>query len=211
MGVTGSGKHLKYASVDREQRDIKRTTAQIVHDNLRFALLLVQTVGDSGGGGLVHNAEHLETSNRTSVLSGSALSVVEVCRHSDDGVRDLVAKVCLSGLLHLLKHHSADFFRREHLWLAVHRHLDGRLTLLLNELEGEVLDVLLNISLAPLATNETLRVKDRVLGVLGGLVLSSVTNETLVILGESHVRGCNTVTLVIGNNFDTALTLYTDT
>ena len=93
----------------------------------------------------------------------------------------------------------------------MHRHLDGRLTLLLNELEGEVLDVLLNISLAPLATNETLRVKDRVLGVLGGLVLSSVTNETLVILGEGHVRGCNTVTLVIGNNFDTALTLYTDT
>ena len=34
MSVTGSGKHLKHASVDREQRDIKRTTAQIVHDNL---------------------------------------------------------------------------------------------------------------------------------------------------------------------------------
>ena len=123
----------------------------------------------------------------------------------------LVAEICLSGLLHLLKHHSADFLRRKHLRLTVHRHLDGRLTLLLNELEGEVLDVLLNISLTPLATNETLRVKDRVLGVLGGLVLGSVTNETLVILGEGHVRGCNTVTLVVGNDFDTALTLYTDT
>ena len=61
-----------------------------------------------------------------------------------------------------------------------------------NILEGEVLDIALDILLGELAANETLDIVDGVEGVRGGLVLGGVSDEALV-LGKGDVRGGNTV------------------
>ena len=82
MGVTSSGQDLEDTVVDGQEGDIEGTTTEIVDDDLRLAALLVETVRDGGGRGLVDDTEDLETGDRTGVLSCLALSVVEVCKTS---------------------------------------------------------------------------------------------------------------------------------
>lgn len=79
MGVTGGGEDLEDAVVDGEERDIEGSTSEIVDDDLRFAALLVETVGDGGSGGFVDDTEDLETGDGTGILGGLTLSVIEVC------------------------------------------------------------------------------------------------------------------------------------
>lgn len=45
MGVTGGSENLENALLDREERDIKGTTSQVVDDDLRLFASLVKTVG----------------------------------------------------------------------------------------------------------------------------------------------------------------------
>ncbi len=78
MGVTSRSHDLEDAVVDREEGHIEGTTSEIVDDDLGFTTLLVETVGDGGGGGLVDDTEDLETSNRSGILRGLTLGVVEV-------------------------------------------------------------------------------------------------------------------------------------
>jgi hypothetical protein len=59
VGVTGGGQHLENAIVDRQEGYIKSTSTQVVDNDLGFAILLVQTVGDSSSGGLVDNTKDL--------------------------------------------------------------------------------------------------------------------------------------------------------
>ena len=73
-----------------------------------------------------------------------------------------------------------------------------------------MLDIGLNLSIAELATDETLSVEDGVVGVHGDLVLGSVTNQSLT-LAEGDIGGGGTVTLVVGNNFNTVILPDTDT
>ncbi|PMB65055.1 NAD-specific glutamate dehydrogenase [Beauveria bassiana] len=76
MGVTGGGKDLKDTIVDRQERDIKSTTTEIVDNDLALTVALVQTIGDGGGGGLVDDSENVETGDNTGVLGSLALIVL---------------------------------------------------------------------------------------------------------------------------------------
>ena len=74
----------------------------------------------------------------------------------------------------------------EFLLLATVSDADVRLTALVEDGEGEVLDVGLNLSVAELASNETLRVEDGVVGVHRDLVLGRVTDQPLGV-GEGDI------------------------
>jgi hypothetical protein len=79
VGVTGSGLDLEDALLNGEERDIEGTTTKVEDENVLLALgLLVETVGNGGGGGLVDDTEDLEAGNGTGVLGGLTLRVVEV-------------------------------------------------------------------------------------------------------------------------------------
>ena len=56
-----------------------QSSSMIVDDDLRFPILRVETVRDSGGGRLVDDTEDIETSNSTSILGSLMLNVVDVC------------------------------------------------------------------------------------------------------------------------------------
>lgn len=72
-------------------------------------------------------------------------------------------------------------------------------------LKGKVFDVLLHRGVTPSASNQSLCIKDSVLGVGGQLVLGSISNQTLALTGEGHVRWSDAVTLVIGDDLHTTI------
>ena len=102
-GVTSGSQDLENALLDGKKGHIESTTTQVVDDDLTLLTGLIKTVGDSGGGGLVDNAEDVETGDHAGILGGLALVVVEVSGNGNNGVGDLLAEVGLSSLLHLLR------------------------------------------------------------------------------------------------------------
>ena len=112
MSVTSGCEHLEDTVIDSQDRDIEGTTTKIENDDV-LLVLLVKTVGNSGGGRLVDDTEDLESSDDTSVLGGLSLGVIEVGWDGDDGVLDVLTEVLLSDLLHLGEDHGRDFLWAE--------------------------------------------------------------------------------------------------
>ena len=69
---------------------------------------------------------------------------------------------------------------------------------------GNELLVSLDTLVSELAADEALHVKDGLLGVDSGLVLSGVADEALAV-GEGYVGGRDTVSLVVGDNLNAAV------
>ena len=104
VGVSSSSLDGENTTLDVQKRDIESTTTKIVDEDVPLLVRLsgTETVGDSGGGGLVDDTENVEASNGTGVLGSLTLVVVEVGGDGDDGLLDLLAELGLSDLLHLL-------------------------------------------------------------------------------------------------------------
>ena len=209
VSVTSSGLDLEDTLLNGKERDIEGTSTKIEdEDVLLTLLLLVKTVGNGSGSGLVDDTENVEASNQTGILGSLALRVVEVCGDSDDSVVDGATKVRLGGLTHLGEDHGGNLLRGEGLVLALELDLDDRLATLVDDLEGEVLHVGLDLSIGELAANEALGVEDGVVRVHGDLVLGRVTDQTLGV-GEGNERGSGAVTLVVGNDLNAVITVDT--
>lgn len=114
MGITSGSQDFEDTLVDGKERDIESATTEIVDNDLALTIGLIKTVGDSGRGGLVDNAEDVKTSNHAGVLGSLSLVIVEVGGDGNDGVGDLLAKVGLGGLLHLFN--GLDQAHRKELW-----------------------------------------------------------------------------------------------
>ena len=90
------------------------------------------------------------------------------------------------------------------LGLATVLDLDDRLRVTtINDLEGEVLDILLDVALVVLPSNKTLDVEDGAAGVAGELVLCGVTDKALLVV-PGDPRRSDTVTLIVDENLDLA-------
>ena len=60
VGVTGSSLDLEDTLLNGQDGDIESSTSEIEDENVLFTLgLLVKTVGDGGGSGLVDDSENL--------------------------------------------------------------------------------------------------------------------------------------------------------
>ena len=111
VGVTGSSLDLEDTLLNGQNGDIESSTSEIEDKNVLLTLgLLVETVGDGGGGRLVDDSENLKTSNDTSILGSLSLRVVEVGGDGDDSLGNGSTEVSLGGLLHLDKDHGRDLF-----------------------------------------------------------------------------------------------------
>jgi hypothetical protein len=112
--VTGGGLDFEDTFFDCQQRHIESTSTEIEDQDVAFAgCLLVGTVGDRGGGGLVDDAENIKISDRASILGGLSLRIVEVSEDSNDCIGDGGSKVRLGGLPHLDDDHRGNFFGRK--------------------------------------------------------------------------------------------------
>ena len=88
VGVTGGGLDLEDAVADLEHRHVEGAAAEVEHQDRLLLALLVEAVGEGGGGGLVDDAQHVETGDLAGLLGGGALGVVEVGGNGDDGIGD---------------------------------------------------------------------------------------------------------------------------
>ena len=59
-------------------------------------------------------------------------------------------------------------------------------------------------------SDQALHIKDSIFWVDRGLILGSVSNKVVARIEECYVGGCDTVTSVVGNEFDTAVFEYSD-
>jgi hypothetical protein len=137
VSVSGGGLDLEDSLLNRQERDVERSSSKIENEHVLLAdSLLVESVGDSGSGGLVDDTEDVHARDDTGVLGGLALGVVEVGGNGDDceerkceltyrgdwiarnerrrtGVGDGGSEVGLGGLLHLQQDHGRDLLRGE--------------------------------------------------------------------------------------------------
>ncbi len=184
VGVAVGGLDLEDAVAELEDGDVERAAAEVVDGDLLVGLLL-EAVGQRGGGGLVDDALDVEAGDAAGVLGGLALRVVEVGGHGDDGLGDGLAEVGLGVRLELLEDHGADLGRR--VGLAVgERHDDAVAVLVLLDLVGHQLDGALHLGVVPAATHEALDGVDRVGRVGDGLALGDLAHEALALLAEGH-------------------------
>jgi len=99
----------------------------------------------------------------------------------------------------------------EFLGLVLELDTDQRLAVLASlNLERPELDILLNDGIIKLSTDESLGIEDSVDGVSGNLVLSGITDKSFV-FSETDVRRSGSVTLIVGNDFNSIIDPDTDT
>ena len=74
VGVCGFD--LEDTTLNGQKRNVKHTTTKIEDEDVLLGFdLLVQTVSDCSGGGLIDGAEDIEIGNGTSVLGGLSLRI----------------------------------------------------------------------------------------------------------------------------------------
>ena len=202
VGVSSSGLDLEDSLLDGEEGDIEGSSSEIEDEDVLLLSLLVESVGDSGGGGLVDDTEDVKSGNGSSILSGLPLGVVEVSGDGDNGVLHLLSEVSLGNLSHLDEDHGGDLLSLELFGLSLVIDLDdGGSSWAGNNLERPVLHVGLDGRVGKLPSNETFGVEDGVEGVHGDLVLGSISNKTLSLV-EGNVGRGGTVSLVVGDDLN---------
>jgi hypothetical protein len=161
MSITSSCLDFEDTILNCQKGNIEGSTAKIKDEHIALTLnLLIETVGDSGCGGLVDDTKNVETRDDTGIFCCLTLRVVEVGWDCDHGVFDGAAEIRFSGFLHLQENHRRDFFGGKFLGLATVFDDDNGLTALVDDFEGEVLDIRLDLSVVEFATDETLSIED---------------------------------------------------
>jgi len=203
MGVSVGSLNFEDTILNGEEGDIEGTTTEIEDEDVSFlGVLFVETVGNSGSGGLVDDSLDVHTSNGTGILGGLSLGIVEVSGDSDDGVGNFLSHVSLSDFLHLDEDHGGDFFSLEFLGFSLELDDDhGFVGGTSFEFEGPKFGISLDILVLVLASDESLGIEDSVGGVSGNLGLGSISDESLL-FGEGNVRGSSVDTLIVGDDFD---------
>jgi hypothetical protein len=73
VGVTVGGFYFEDAFAQFQDGNIERTATEVEYGDLHVLVGFVQTVGQSGGRGFVHDAAHFQTGNFTGFLGGLTL------------------------------------------------------------------------------------------------------------------------------------------
>jgi hypothetical protein len=71
-------------------------------------------------------------------------------------------------------------------------------------LEWPVYHILLDHWISEFSSDESLGIKDRIMGVFGNLILGSISNESFS-LGKGNIRGSRSVSLIIGYNLNSII------
>jgi hypothetical protein len=171
VGISVGSLDLEHTVGDLQHGDIESTTTKIVDGD--DTVILLETVGKGGSGGLVDHTVDGQTRNLTGILGCLSLLVVEVGWDGDNSVLDVLSEESLGGLLHLSENKTSDLRWRVALALS----LEPCITVgVLDNLVWDLLDIALNLNILELAADETLGGEEGVLWVDDGLTLGRDTD-----------------------------------
>mmetsp|Transcript_11284 Transcript_11284/g.24805 ORF Transcript_11284/g.24805 Transcript_11284/m.24805 type:complete len:226 (-) Transcript_11284:146-823(-) len=211
MGISVGGKDLEHSVINGEKGDIEGSTSKIEDEDVGLSASLVHTVSNSSGSGLVDDTLDPHSRNGSGILGRLTLGIVEVSGDSDDGILDFLTKEGLGGGLHLLEDHGGNFLGCVIGSNSGNGDANHGLVLVGHDVIWYELLVRLDRLVREVTSDKTLDIKDGVLGVDGGLILGGITDETLSVVHEGDVGRGDTVTLVVGHDFNTSVFENTDT
>ncbi|MBT9163727.1 MAG: hypothetical protein DDT24_00647 [Chloroflexi bacterium] len=185
MGIAIDSLHLERAITQLQDRDIERSASEVVHRD-GLILLLIQTIGHRGCGGLVDYAKHIESGDNSRILGRLALAVVEISRHGDHRVGHFLPKVSLGVGLEFLQYHRRDFSGT--IVLIPHLH-PGIAIGSLSDFIGQHLLIVFNRRLLELAPHESLDAENGIIGIDNRLTLGNLSRQALPALADCHHRG----------------------
>ena len=85
MSVSSGSLDLEDTLLDGEERYIESSSSEIEDENVLLSdSLLVESVSDSGGGGLVNNSEDVHSRDDTGILGSLTLRIVKVSGNGDN-------------------------------------------------------------------------------------------------------------------------------
>ena len=158
---------------DFQQRDVESAAAQVEDQDGLFLIALVQAIGQGCGSGFVDDAQHIQARDLAGFLGRLALGVIEVRRHRDDRVGDVLAEVAFRIPLQFLQRTRADL------------------------LGGVVLAVDLD---GPVGAHMALDRPDRAVDVGHRLVLGGLADQHLAVTCKGHHRRGRAGSLGVGDD-----------
>ena len=171
--VTGGGADLDDPVADLQQRDVKGAAAEVEDQDGLFLIALVHAVGEGRGSGFVDDAQDVKARDLAGFLGRLALGVIEVRRHRDDRVGDVLAEVAFRITLQFLQRTRADL------------------------LGGVVLAVDLD---GPVGAHMALDRPDRAVDVGHRLVLGGLADQHLAVTCKGHHRRGRAGSLGVGDD-----------
>ncbi|CAA6666594.1 unnamed protein product [Spirodela intermedia] len=123
MGITICGKDLKNSIIDGQNADVERPTTEVKDKYILLATLLIQTVGNGGGGWFVDYSGNIETGDHASVLGSLSLSIIEVRWRRWKGNHLSTIKITTASLIFFPRNASAVSFI---LSAFIHKSISGK-------------------------------------------------------------------------------------
>ena len=96
MRVARRGEHFEYTTRKAKNRHVKGTAAQVVNEERPLGVL-IETIRNGGGRGLIQEAQHVQASQLRGVFCRLALRVIKVCGHRDHRTIKLAAEAFFSA------------------------------------------------------------------------------------------------------------------
>nr|QES95443.1 heat shock 70 kDa protein [Philasterides dicentrarchi] len=212
VGVSGGGFNFEDSFIDGQQGNVESSSSQIEDQNVSFSLsFFVQSVGNSGGGGFVDDSQYVQSGDGSGVFGGQSLRVVEIGGDGNDGVFDGFGQERFSDFFHFNQNHGGDFFGVEFFDFSFEFDDDNGFVIGSGfDFEGPLFHVFLDNSIGEFSSDKSFGIKDGVNGVSGNLVLSGISDQSFS-FGEGDIRRSGSVSLVVGNDFNSIVLPNSDT
>ena len=179
---------------DLDDRNVEGAAAQVVNRHLAVAAALVEPVRQRRRRGFVDDSPDFQTRDAPGILGRLPLGIVEVRRHSDDGLGHRFAQIVFRRLPHLRQHARSHLRRRHALVAGLY---PGVAVIRLDDLVGNHLDVFLDHIVSVAAADQPLDGEQRVGGVGNRLPLRRLAYKSLAFLGKRHHRGRGAISLAV--------------
>ena len=120
--VTISRLHFKNAIAQFKNRNVERTTAQVVHRDFHVFVFLVEAISKCCSRGLVYDSLYVQAGNLPGFLGSLTFRIVKIRGNGDHGFRHGSAQVIFGRGLHLLQDHGRNFLWRVQTIANAHTH-----------------------------------------------------------------------------------------
>mmetsp|Transcript_14890 Transcript_14890/g.31229 ORF Transcript_14890/g.31229 Transcript_14890/m.31229 type:complete len:491 (+) Transcript_14890:1438-2910(+) len=197
VAIIGGALHGKLTGLERDARSGEVCVTEVEEHDVALRLSVEESLSrledakrKGGGSVLVHETKAVESSDVARVNHGLALRVRPVAGHRHDRVHHLGTRRGLRDPHALGEHHGAALLHRHRdvLVIVVHHHAHVASVRHLDAVHTHLGNLLLNLILGELATNEALHVDGGVAVVRAGDGRGLVAHEALLALERHRAR-----------------------